>query len=129
MDEQEISLSSTAAFLCASLAEGSRVLGVDPVSTLIILSAMQETDARPRSASALSRQLGLARETARRRVQDLRKAGFLAPPSSDEDGLELIERAEIAALSVMLADLAIQHARTFDGGRPVVDGPAQDTSF
>lgn len=114
LEQDEAQLASTAAFLCASLKEGSRVLGVDPISTLIILSAMQERDARPRSASALSRQLGLPRETARRRVRALQDAGFIAPPSSTSEQLELVERAEIAALSVLLADLALHHAQTWD---------------
>jgi len=114
VEQDEGQVASTAAFLCASLKEGSRVLGVDPISTLIILSAMQEREARPRSASALSRQLGLPRETARRRVRALQDAGFFAPPSQAQEALELVERAEIAALSVMLSDLALHHALTWE---------------
>lgn len=110
---EEDLLSSTASFLCESITEVSRGLGVDAVDALIILCALQGTEDRPRSMSAVGRQLGLARETARRRVQALQAAGFFVGDAAGDQGLALRDRADVAAVSALLADMVLHHAQTW----------------
>jgi hypothetical protein len=70
--------------------------------------------------SAVGRQLGLARETARRRVQALQAAGFFVGDAAGDQGLALRDRADVAAVSALLADMVLHHAQTWR--RPPLEG-------